>query len=99
MSAKAAISTMLAFLLQTVVAAAQPSVALSGTVSSSEEGAMEGVLVSAHREGSNITVTVVSDASGQYAFPALAIGPGPLCFGDPRRRLRSFRGRHGERFG
>ena len=31
---------------------------------------MEGVLVSAKRESSNITVTVVSDSQGRYAFPA-----------------------------
>jgi streptogramin lyase len=30
---------------------------------------MEGVLVSAKRDGSTVTTTVVSDAKGQYAFP------------------------------
>ncbi len=49
---------------------------LSGTVSSAEEGAMEGVLVSAKRAGSNITVTVVSDKSGRYSFPAGRLEPG-----------------------
>jgi virginiamycin B lyase len=43
--------------------------ALSGSVSSAEEGNMEGVLVSAKRDGSNITVTVVTDSQGRYAFP------------------------------
>src|SRR5262245_1266569 len=43
--------------------------ALSGKVNSQEEGAMEGVLVSAKRAGSPMTITVVSDASGQYSFP------------------------------
>src|SRR5688572_32830413 len=43
--------------------------ALSGVVSSQKEGRMEGVLVSAKRESSNITVTVVSDSQGRYAFP------------------------------
>ena len=43
---------------------------LSGVVSSKKEGRMEGVLVSAKRESSNITVTVVSDSQGRYAFPA-----------------------------
>src|SRR5579871_1881576 len=43
---------------------------LAGTVSSAEEGAMEGVLVSAKRVGSTITVTVVSDEKGRYRFPA-----------------------------
>jgi streptogramin lyase len=37
---------------------------------------MEGVLVSAKREGSNKTVTVVSDAKGQYSFPAARLEPG-----------------------
>ena len=49
---------------------------LSGKVTSSEEGAMEGVLVSAKRLGSTITVTVVSDAQGQYRFPAKRLAPG-----------------------
>jgi streptogramin lyase len=49
---------------------------LSGKVTSKEEGAMEGVLVSAKRAGSTITVTVVSDAQGRYAFPADRLAPG-----------------------
>jgi streptogramin lyase len=49
---------------------------LSGTVTSKEEGPMEGVLVSAKRAGSTITVTVVSDAKGRYAFPANRLAPG-----------------------
>lgn len=43
--------------------------ALSGTVTSNEEGKMEGVLVSAKKTDSNVTVTVVSDAQGRYEFP------------------------------
>src|ERR1051326_7183702 len=50
-------------------AAAQGPAALSGQVSSADEGAMEGVLVSARRDGSSITTTVVSDDKGHYAFP------------------------------
>src|SRR5499426_4631549 len=50
--------------------------ALTGIVSSSEEGAMEGVLVSAKREGSTITTTVVTDAQGRYSFPAARMEPG-----------------------
>jgi virginiamycin B lyase len=42
---------------------------LTGSVTSSEEGAMEGVLVSAQQDGSPIAVTVVSDASGHFHFP------------------------------
>jgi streptogramin lyase len=50
--------------------------ALAGTVSSAEEGAMEGVLVSAKKAGSTVTITVVSDAKGRYAFPAAKLEPG-----------------------
>ncbi len=50
--------------------------ALHGQVSSAEEGAMEGVLVSARRDGSSVTTTVVSDAKGTYAFPAGRLEPG-----------------------
>src|SRR5260221_2363934 len=49
---------------------------LSGTVTSQEEGPMEGVLVSAQASGSPITITVVSDAKGNYAFPAGKVGTG-----------------------
>jgi streptogramin lyase len=49
---------------------------LTGQVTSSEEGAMEGVLVSAQQLGSSITVTVVSDRTGQFAFPSVKLRPG-----------------------
>jgi streptogramin lyase len=51
-------------------AAVAQTPALTGEVTSAQEGAMEGVLVSAHAAGPPITVTVVSDAHGRYAFPA-----------------------------
>src|SRR4051794_13079939 len=57
-------------------AAAQVQPALAGTVSSAEEGKMEGVLVSARKDGSTITTTVVSDAQGHYSFPAGRLEPG-----------------------
>jgi virginiamycin B lyase len=44
--------------------------ALSGIVRSAEEGAMEGVLVSAKRIGDTITISVVSNSDGHYSFPA-----------------------------
>ena len=37
---------------------------------------MEGVLVSAKKEGSTITTTVVSDDKGQFSFPAAKVEPG-----------------------
>jgi streptogramin lyase len=52
------------------------SVALSGVVSSTEEGNMEGVLVNAKRAGSNMTITVVTDEKGRYQFPAAKLEPG-----------------------
>jgi virginiamycin B lyase len=55
---------------------AQANVALAGQVSSQEEGAMEGVLVSARKDGSSFTVTVVSDDKGHYGFPAAKLEPG-----------------------
>jgi len=60
--------------LQGRPAAAQ--IALGGQVTSAEEGPMEGVLVSAKRADSTISITVVSDASGHYGFPAAKLEPG-----------------------
>ena len=54
----------------------QGSVALTGQVTSAEEGPMEGVLVSAKKTGSTITITVVSDEQGRYRFPAAKLDPG-----------------------
>src|SRR5258708_20585330 len=39
-------------------------------VSSAEENAMEGVLVSATKEGSTVTFTVVTGKDGRFSFPA-----------------------------
>ena len=50
--------------------------ALIGKVTSEREGAMEGVLVSAKKPAGTITVTVASDASGDYAFPVERLEPG-----------------------
>src|SRR5689334_3254773 len=59
-----------------VAPAAAQADALTGTVSSASEGAMEGVLVSARRSDSNMTITVVSDAQGRYRFPASRLEAG-----------------------
>ncbi len=57
--------------------AQQPlAVALSGVVSSSAEGPMEGVDVTARSPGSTIAVTVITDEHGVYRFPASRLAPG-----------------------
>jgi virginiamycin B lyase len=72
-----AVTAILAALVQTGIPAhAQAAAALTGQVSSAAEGKMEGVLVSAKRDGATITVTVVSDAQGRYSFPAAKLPPG-----------------------
>ena len=55
---------------------AQTPAALTGQVTSAEEGAMEGVVVSAKKDGSTISISVVSDAQGHFAFPADRLEPG-----------------------
>src|SRR5688500_10908889 len=50
-------------------AAAQGGAALTGTVRSPQESAMEGVVVTARRGGSPISVSVVTDARGKFMFP------------------------------
>src|SRR5262245_18714087 len=47
---------------------------LSGVVQSQSGEAMGGVTVSAKAEGSTITTTVFTDASGAYYFPPLPAG-------------------------
>ena len=53
-----------------------PAAALTGLVSSADEATMEGVLVSATKAGSNMTVTVVTGSDGRFSFPANRLGPG-----------------------
>ena len=57
-------------------ARAQNAAALTGQVTSAEEGAMEGVIVSARKDGSNMTVSVVSDDQGRFSFPANRLAAG-----------------------
>jgi virginiamycin B lyase len=54
----------------------QPVAALTGAVTSDVEGHMGGVLVTARLEGANMTVTVISDDQGRYAFPPGKLQPG-----------------------
>lgn len=80
-------ATLLTFSFLTLTLAALPATtalraqsvappALAGQVASVEEGAMEGVLVTARKTGASIATTVVSDASGHYAFPRARLEPG-----------------------
>jgi virginiamycin B lyase len=56
-------------------AAAESGPALAGKVTAGE-GPLEGVLVSAKKSGSTVTITVVSDKDGRYSFPAARLEPG-----------------------
>ena len=58
------------------VAFAQGEPALTGVVSSDQEGAMEGVVVSAKKPGSIVKVSVTTDAQGRYRFPENRLEPG-----------------------
>jgi streptogramin lyase len=62
--------------LLSISATAVPRIALAGTVTSREEGKMEGVVVNARRAGANFTVSVVTDAQGRYTFPQSHLDPG-----------------------
>ena len=64
-----------AFCLAAAPAVAQTP-ALTGQVTSAKEGVMEGVLVTAKKQGSNMSTTVVSDAQGRYVFPQGRLEPG-----------------------
>jgi streptogramin lyase len=55
---------------------AQSVDALTGRVTSAQEGAMEGVVVSARKAGAIVTVSVVTDHDGRYHFPAARLEPG-----------------------
>jgi virginiamycin B lyase len=81
MSRRLVVASLICLLGVVGLTAAGPSVAqqagpvLTGTVTAGPE-ALEGVLVSARKSGSTITVTVVSGKDGRYSFPALRLEPG-----------------------
>ena len=69
---------------------------LAGVVSSTGEGKMEGVVVSAHQVGGKITVSVVTDSSGRFTFPLNRLSAGSYQIGiravgydmeDPNRQV------------
>ena len=72
--------TLATILLQTAAARlhieAQAVSTLSGQVTSAEEGPMEGVVVSAKKDGSTISISVVTNAAGHFAFPVARLEPG-----------------------
>jgi virginiamycin B lyase len=70
-----------ALVLQAAPALAQATAALSGEVSSAKEGLMEGVVVSARKDDSTITVSVVSDDKGHFSFPASRLDSGHYAIG------------------
>ena len=73
----AALSISLAlFGLSTAFADDKAPAALTGQVISEAEGAMEGVVVTAHKDGSIVSVSVTTDARGWYTFPESKLDPG-----------------------
>ena len=56
------------------------SAALTGQVSSAKEGLMEGVVIGAKKDGSTITINVMTDEKGRFNFPASKLGPGHYAF-------------------
>jgi len=67
---------LLSALLLQVAQAAPVRAALSGEVTAASGGPMEGVLVSATRTDSTITIGVVSNRAGHYSFPVSTVSPG-----------------------
>ena len=64
------------FALSTAFADDRAPAALTGQVTSDAEGVMEGVVVTAHKDGSIVSVSVTTDARGWYAFPESKLVPG-----------------------
>jgi streptogramin lyase len=58
-------------------AQAQAPAQLTGTISSAEEGPMEGVVVSAKK--GIVTVSVVTNAKGEFSFPSAKLGTGTFA--------------------
>lgn len=59
-----------------VRASEQAPAAIAGQVTSAPEGSMEGVVVTAHKDGSIVSVSVTTDAKGHYAFSENRLEPG-----------------------
>ena len=76
LSAATALAVILCQAPSAMRAQAQNETAIAGQVSSAAEGAMEGVVVTAHKDGSIVSVSVITDAKGRYAFPENRLEPG-----------------------
>ena len=61
---------------RSTTSAQSPAAALTGQVSSPDESAMEGVLVTVKQTGSKRATTVVSGSDGRYQFPRARLEPG-----------------------
>lgn len=68
-------STALAFFLATTAFGQNPA-ALTGVVTSAKEGPMDGVVVTAKKEGATIAISVATDNKGRYSFPTAKLEPG-----------------------
>src|SRR6266516_4073722 len=75
-----AVGALAAIVLQTAPAPLQAQAhtlpALIGQVTSTEEGPMEGVVVSARKDGATVSISVVTNDQGRFAFPAARLEPG-----------------------
>ena len=61
--------------------------ALAGTVTSDAEGKMEGVVVTAHKDGSIVSVSVTTRRAGPLQLSGEPARARPLHARHPRRRL------------
>ena len=76
-TAMLAVTAALAVVLcQVTSSSAQTPAAIAGQVTSAADGAMEGVVVTAHKDGSIVSTSVTTDAKGHYAFPENRLAPG-----------------------
>ncbi len=65
-----------AVLIQSSAAYAERGVSLTGQVKSDKEGFMEGVIVTAKKDGSTIAYSVATSKGGWYEFPSDRVTPG-----------------------
>jgi virginiamycin B lyase len=71
-----ALAVVLSQIAPSAIRADNQPAAITGVVSSDAEGPMEGVVVTAHKDGSIVSVSVYTDAQGRYAFPENRLEPG-----------------------